>query len=257
MWSLSQSLWGSGCRSHAAWRGRVGAAHRLRQRRQPAVHPRAQPSRRIRALPGVDAAGTVDTLPFADGGEAQTVAPEGYAPPRDPIVVQIRQVNPGYLGAMGIPLLRGRDVRDGDGHQLLVSEDAATLYWGTERSAWTPRRLAGHVENAAAAGRRHRRKLKQRNLIDGATPTVSHADRLGVQSRRFRSTARLSTHPRRLDTAAAGAIIGACSRGIADRTQLIRAVGAGLGLRTAFVLSPALAISCRRNLGMFVHPASQ
>ena len=127
---------------------------------------------RIRALPGVEDAGTIDTLPFADGGEVNTLAPEGYAPPATPVAAQIRQVSPGYLGAMGIPVLRGRDVRDGDGHQLLVSEDAAKLFWGTDdplgRSAALPalsktllRRVVGIV-----------RDVKQRDLTQGATPTV-------------------------------------------------------------------------------------
>jgi putative ABC transport system permease protein len=127
---------------------------------------------RISALPGVEAAGMINDLPFSDGGEAQTLAPEGRELPRDPIVVQVRQVSPGYLRAMGIPVLRGRDVRDGNEHELLVSEDAAKLYWGTDdplgHSATLPamsttllRRVVGIVGN-----------VKQRTLIDGVTPTV-------------------------------------------------------------------------------------
>src|SRR5687767_13820489 len=51
---------------------------------------------RIRALPGVEAAGTVDDLPFVDGS-AQGLALEGDAPQREPVAVQVRQVSPGYL----------------------------------------------------------------------------------------------------------------------------------------------------------------
>lgn len=127
---------------------------------------------RLRALPGVDAAGTIDTLPFGDSGEAQTLALEGYPPPSTPIVVQVRQISSGYLQAMNIPLLRGRDVRDGDGHQLLVSEEAAKLYWGADdplgRNAALPsmsktlfRRVVGIVGN-----------VKQKTLVGSATPTV-------------------------------------------------------------------------------------
>src|SRR5262249_668105 len=126
---------------------------------------------RIRALPGVVAAGTIDDLPFA-AGSSQTLALEGYAPQRDPVAVQVRQISPGYLRAMGIPVLRGRDVLDSDADVLLVSQNAAQLYWGADdaigRRAALPalsrtvlRQVVGIVGD-----------VKQRNLIEGATPTV-------------------------------------------------------------------------------------
>ena len=126
---------------------------------------------RIRALPGVVAAGTIDDLPLADGS-SQTLALEGYAPQRDPVAVQVRQISPGYLRAMGIPVLRGRDVLDSDADVLLVSQDAAKLYWGADdaigRRAILPalsktvlRQVVGIVGD-----------VKQRNLIEGTTPTV-------------------------------------------------------------------------------------
>lgn len=127
---------------------------------------------RIRALPGVEAAGTIDDLPFSTGGSAQSLALEGGAPQRDSAVVQVRQVSPGYLRAMGIPVLRGRDVLESDADVLLVSQQAAKLYWGADdpigRRATLPalsrtelRQVVGIVGD-----------VKQRNLIQGATPTV-------------------------------------------------------------------------------------
>jgi putative ABC transport system permease protein len=124
---------------------------------------------RIRALPGVKAAGKVDDLPFA-AGSGQPLLPEGYAPQR--VAVQVRQITPGYLRAMGIPVLRGRDILDSDADVLLVSQDAAKLYWGVDdpigRRAILPalsrtllRQVVGIVGD-----------VKQRNLIEGATPTV-------------------------------------------------------------------------------------
>jgi len=126
---------------------------------------------RIRGLPGVEAAGTIDDLPFADGS-SQTLALEGYAPQRNPVAVQVRQVTPGYMRAMGIPVLRGRDILDSDAEVLLVSQDAAKLYWGADdaigRRAILPalsktvlRQVVGIVGD-----------VKQRNLIEGSTPTV-------------------------------------------------------------------------------------
>jgi predicted permease len=125
---------------------------------------------RIRALPGVEAAGTINDLPF-DAGSSQTLLLEGYAPQRDPAAVQARQITPGYLSAMKIPLLQGRDVVESDSEVMLVSRDAAKLYWGSDdpigRRAALPfsktvlRRVVGIVGD-----------VKQRNLIEASTPTV-------------------------------------------------------------------------------------
>ena len=127
---------------------------------------------RIRTLPGVEAAGTIDDLPFSDGGESQILALEGYPPPRYPVVVQLRQISPGYLRAMGIPVLSGRDVLDSDANVLLVSEYAAKLYWGADdpigRRATLPARSKTVLHQVVGIVG----DVKQRNLIEGATPTV-------------------------------------------------------------------------------------
>jgi putative ABC transport system permease protein len=125
---------------------------------------------RIRALPGVEAAGTIDDLPLKDGS-SQTLGLEGYPPQRDPVAVQVRQITPGYLRAMRIPVLRGRDIIESDAEVLLVSRDAAKLYWGADdpigRRATLPfsrtvlRQVVGIVDD-----------VKQRNLIEASTPTV-------------------------------------------------------------------------------------
>ena len=88
---------------------------------------------RIRALPGVTAAGGVDDLPIL-GGSQQPIVPEGRPEllPREQPTVAVRKVTPGYLGAMQIPILRGRDVAEGDGEVILVSESAAKLLWGDQ-----------------------------------------------------------------------------------------------------------------------------
>jgi predicted permease len=86
---------------------------------------------RMRALPGVRAAGAIEDLPFA-GGSVQPIVVDGRAElsPRDQPTVEVRKITPGYLAAMGIPLVRGRDVREGDVDVLLVSRAAAALLWG-------------------------------------------------------------------------------------------------------------------------------
>jgi predicted permease len=130
---------------------------------------------RIRALPGVAAAGTINDLPFADGS-SQTLLLEGSQPQREPVALQVRQITPGYLGAMGIPVVRGRDAVDGDAEVLLVSEGAVKLYWGEddpiERRAALPfsktvlRQVVGVVGD-----------VKQRSLTDGPTPTAYYYTR--------------------------------------------------------------------------------
>jgi putative ABC transport system permease protein len=127
---------------------------------------------RIRALPGVEAAGTIDDLPLVTEGSAQTLNLEGYPPQRDPVAVQVRQISAGYLSAMRIPVLRGRDIVENDAEVLLVSQAAAKLYWGSDdpigRRATLPavsdtllRRVIGIVGD-----------VRQRNLIEDSTPTV-------------------------------------------------------------------------------------
>jgi predicted permease len=88
---------------------------------------------RIRALPGVEAAGTIDDVPFTDGS-AQPLRREEYAggDRTGKGVVQVRHITPGYLRTMRIPILRGRDVAANDGEVIVVSEDAARLVWGAD-----------------------------------------------------------------------------------------------------------------------------
>jgi predicted permease len=135
-------------------------------------------ARRIRALPGVEAAGTVDSLPF-EGGSVQPVVLEGRPEllPRDQPTVQIRQATPGYLRAMRISLLRGRDVAENDVEVLLVSRKAATLLWGDEdpigrrvtlplMSRTLPRTVVGIVGD-----------VKQGELAEAPAPTIYHFTR--------------------------------------------------------------------------------
>ncbi len=146
----------------------VNARYRTPAQRLPFFDTALQ---RIRALPGVEAAGTIDTLPLIDGS-AQTLTLEGYPPQRDPVAVQVRQISDGYLSAMRIPVLHGRDIVESDAEVLLVSREAAKLYWGTDdpvgRRAILPavsktllREVVGVVGD-----------VKQRNLMETSTPTV-------------------------------------------------------------------------------------
>jgi putative ABC transport system permease protein len=71
-----------------------------------------QAAERIRAVPGVRGAGTVSYLPFYGGpGSATSFSVEGRPapPPGEAPTTDVRVTDAGYFGAMGIPLLQGRN----------------------------------------------------------------------------------------------------------------------------------------------------
>jgi predicted permease len=86
---------------------------------------------RLRALPGVQEAASIDDLPLA-GGSQQPIVVDGKAEllPKDQATVAVRDITPGYLHAMRVPLLKGRDFATDDVHAMLVSRAAAKLLWG-------------------------------------------------------------------------------------------------------------------------------
>ena len=92
---------------------------------------------RVRALPGVESAGVIDDLPLS-GGSHQPVAVEGrpVVAMADQPEVDVRVISPGYVRAMRIPVLRGRDVNDRDTGDrpaaILISEAMAKRFWPNE-----------------------------------------------------------------------------------------------------------------------------
>jgi len=93
---------------------------------------------RVRALPAVQAAGVVDALPLTGGGSHQPVQIEGtpVVPMADQPEVDVRGISPGYISAMHIPLLRGRDFNDSDvagkPGVILISQSMAKQFWPNE-----------------------------------------------------------------------------------------------------------------------------
>ncbi|MCI0490297.1 MAG: ABC transporter permease [Blastocatellia bacterium] len=121
---------------------------------------------RVEALPGVRAAGANGSLPIAENNWTATIAIENYQPaPGEPTPgCEYRPITPGYIKAMGIPLLKGRDFdrRDSSSSQLvvLVDEKLAARYWPGQdaigkRVGFSPSRwrevvgVVGHVKNTA------------------------------------------------------------------------------------------------------------
>ncbi|HEY6187294.1 MAG TPA: ABC transporter permease, partial [Pyrinomonadaceae bacterium] len=98
-----------------------------------------QATERIRTLPGVQAAGMVNYLPLYGGlGSATSFAIEGQPapPPGEEPSTNVRVADAGYFGAMGIPLLRGRNFTDVEAsearHVVLISESFARQYFPGE-----------------------------------------------------------------------------------------------------------------------------
>jgi predicted permease len=88
----------------------------------------------VRALPGVDSAGFTSGLPMVVTGLVTPVEIAGHEPRSarsNP--VSHRWITPDYFKTMGIPLLRGRDVADGDTRDrawvAVVSTSFADRYW--------------------------------------------------------------------------------------------------------------------------------
>lgn len=70
---------------------------------------------RVRALPGVVAAGLVGHLPLDGAGWSSQVQAEGWPAERVGFEVLHRRADAGYFEALGIPLLQGRMFGTGDG----------------------------------------------------------------------------------------------------------------------------------------------
>jgi len=93
---------------------------------------------RVRALPGVTEAGVVDDIPLNGSGSHQPIAIEGrpVVPMSEQPEVDVRSISPGYMGAMHIPIVRGRDLNDGDRMGkpavVLISKSMAEQFWSGE-----------------------------------------------------------------------------------------------------------------------------
>jgi putative ABC transport system permease protein len=91
--------------------------------------------RRIAAVPGVRAVGAANIAPFSGGNTAMGFTPPETAPSNlsEYRTASWRIVTPGYFGALGIPLLRGRTFDQTDDtnapDRIVISETMARLGW--------------------------------------------------------------------------------------------------------------------------------
>jgi putative ABC transport system permease protein len=94
---------------------------------------------RVRALPGVVAAGYTTTVPLTWKGGTSGFTVEGRAPePGLGNDANHRQVTADYLKALGVPLKAGRYLEESDGPQTLpvvvINEAMARTYWPNEEA---------------------------------------------------------------------------------------------------------------------------
>ena len=103
----------------------------------------------VRALPGVQSAGMTSGLPMLVQGLVTGVEIPGRQPDRRDSPVSHRWITPGYFKTMGIPLLRGRDVEDGDTRDrafvAVVSQSFVERYWPGQDPIGQPFRHRGET----------------------------------------------------------------------------------------------------------------
>ena len=92
----------------------------------------------IAAVPGVTATGATSVLPFSGDWSTGSFNVEGYqAPANTPGPWgDIRLVTPGFLSALGVPLIKGRQFTEQDGPgapgAVIVDEEMVRRYWPKE-----------------------------------------------------------------------------------------------------------------------------
>ena len=91
---------------------------------------------RVRALPGVRSVGMTSVMPLnQDTRQPAPIVPEGYQMPRgiDSVTVLSSRIDDGYLGTMGVPILRGRGIEATDTAEspliVVITQAMASQYW--------------------------------------------------------------------------------------------------------------------------------
>lgn len=79
---------------------------------------------RVRQLPGVETAAYIKTVPLGGLRGARDVRVEGVE-----ANVQVNVISPGYFAAAGLPLLRGRDLVEGEAASVIVNEAFAQSFF--------------------------------------------------------------------------------------------------------------------------------
>jgi putative ABC transport system permease protein len=114
--------------------------------------------RQIRAVSGVSGAALISTLPLGGRLQKRSVNLEEYtpAPAEAAPLLWLNAVSPGYFGAMGISLLRGREFAEadtsGNARAAILSADTARRYWPNQDAVGKHIQLIGQKEWCTIVG---------------------------------------------------------------------------------------------------------
>ncbi|MEP6494919.1 MAG: ABC transporter permease [bacterium] len=130
---------------------------------------------RLRATPGVLAAGAGGWLPVVDAGGLRNYEAEGkpFPPGREPSAVP-QQATPGYLAALGVRIVAGRDFADADRDGALpaaiVSERFVETTWPGENAIGRRFKFGGLAPWMTVVG--IARDIQSRGFGDAPEPTM-------------------------------------------------------------------------------------
>lgn len=128
---------------------------------------------RLAAMPGVDAVGLARSVPVARGGMRSSITVPGYTPPTtDPVNVELNVITPGYFAALGIPILRGRDLTDADFRAnaplVVINEAMARKFWPDGDAVGRPLKVGPDPFTVAGVVK----STRSRNLRDEPVPML-------------------------------------------------------------------------------------
>ena len=156
---------GPGFNSGNVWTARLALAGPRYAERDSWPRFQGQALAAFRALPGVSAAGMTSILPFAGNNDQGSTDIEGYEVPQggSPPHAQHRSIDEGYLAALGLPVVAGRNFAPHEPEPVvIVDETLAAKYW----------------PNGNPLGQRLRRNFPAADrwfTIVGVVPAVKHA----------------------------------------------------------------------------------
>jgi predicted permease len=154
----------SGFQTDRVMSARFSMPEGIRQESASMVALLDQLEERLAGVPGIEAAGITNNLPFADGRSSSPFRIPGRPGPRGASAMHAdrRMVSPGYFRVMGIPLLRGRMFDQRDAAQappaVLIDEQLARQFFAGEEP------IGRQIDQARMA------------TIVGVVGAVKHAD---------------------------------------------------------------------------------